>query len=200
MKAFLLVVLCVLSYCQAGVLPGAQPAIVNNNTEKIPEITEITTVVANKNVPGKDVKSDISAAQNFDNNTTKSTTTEVPTTSMTTTLSPTNSTTLKPTPTTDKPTTSTSDKPSTVTPTTGKPTTSTDKPTTSTDKPTTSTDKPTPSPSTQPIVSTTPLPIPRGFDGPSFIGGIVLASGLMAIGFVAFKFYRARTELNYHTL
>ncbi|KAK4883350.1 hypothetical protein RN001_006669 [Aquatica leii] len=40
----------------------------------------------------------------------------------------------------------------------------------------------------------------RQFDGPSFIGGIVLATGLMAIGFVAFKFYKARTERNYHTL
>ncbi|XP_060524829.1 sialomucin core protein 24-like [Cylas formicarius] len=40
----------------------------------------------------------------------------------------------------------------------------------------------------------------RKFDGPSFVGGIILALGLVAIGFVAFKFYKARTEMNYHTL
>ncbi|CAG9822545.1 unnamed protein product [Phaedon cochleariae] len=54
----------------------------------------------------------------------------------------------------------------------------------------------------KPSVPTTP-PVPehhRRFDGPSFVGGIVLALGLVAIGFVAFKFYKARTELNYHTL
>ncbi|XP_071448772.1 sialomucin core protein 24-like [Hetaerina americana] len=40
----------------------------------------------------------------------------------------------------------------------------------------------------------------RRFDGPSFIGGIVFALGVTAIGFVAWKFYKARTERNYHTL
>uniref|UniRef100_T1JDL8 Uncharacterized protein n=1 Tax=Strigamia maritima TaxID=126957 RepID=T1JDL8_STRMM len=38
------------------------------------------------------------------------------------------------------------------------------------------------------------------FDTGSFIGGIVLTLGLMAIAFVGYKFYRARTEHNYHTL
>jgi Multi-glycosylated core protein 24 (MGC-24), sialomucin len=33
-----------------------------------------------------------------------------------------------------------------------------------------------------------------------FSGGIVLALGCMAISFVAWKFYKARTERNYHTL
>ncbi|KAK5650252.1 hypothetical protein RI129_001281 [Pyrocoelia pectoralis] len=52
-----------------------------------------------------------------------------------------------------------------------------------------------------PMTTTTGVPHHnRQFDGPSFIGGIVLATGLMAIGFVAFKFYKARTERNYHTL
>lgn len=40
----------------------------------------------------------------------------------------------------------------------------------------------------------------RRFDPPSFIGGIVLALGLLAIAYVGYKFYRARTEHNYHTL
>jgi CD164 antigen len=34
----------------------------------------------------------------------------------------------------------------------------------------------------------------------SFIGGMVFAFGMMAIGFVSFKFYKARNERNYHTL
>ncbi|KAK6631868.1 hypothetical protein RUM43_013934 [Polyplax serrata] len=45
-----------------------------------------------------------------------------------------------------------------------------------------------------PESSTTPLPIKnhdRHFDGPSFIGGIVLTVGLTAIGFIALKFYKA---------
>ncbi|GFT59444.1 uncharacterized protein NPIL_155691 [Nephila pilipes] len=47
---------------------------------------------------------------------------------------------------------------------------------------------------------TTPIPTGRHFDAPSFIGGIVLALGLLAIIYVSFKFYKARTERNYHTL
>ncbi|XP_060594728.1 sialomucin core protein 24-like [Ruditapes philippinarum] len=38
------------------------------------------------------------------------------------------------------------------------------------------------------------------FDGASFIGGIVLCLGIVAIIFFGLKFYRARTERNYHTL
>jgi len=46
-----------------------------------------------------------------------------------------------------------------------------------------------------------PKPVPCGhFDGSSFIGGIVLTLGLLAIGLVAYKFYKARNERNYHTL
>ncbi|XP_074030367.1 uncharacterized protein [Leptinotarsa decemlineata] len=60
-----------------------------------------------------------------------------------------------------------------------------------------STTAPTSSPTTtvKPPASTTVKPEPeRRFDGPSFIGGIVLALGLVAIGFVAFKFYKIRLQ------
>ncbi|XP_063362869.1 uncharacterized protein LOC134651698 [Cydia amplana] len=40
----------------------------------------------------------------------------------------------------------------------------------------------------------------RGFDGASFVGGIILTLGLLAIGFMGFKYYKAQTERNYHTL
>jgi CD164 antigen len=39
-----------------------------------------------------------------------------------------------------------------------------------------------------------------GFHGPSFLGGMIMAFGLMAISLVTFKFYKARTERNYLTL
>ncbi|XP_076253480.1 uncharacterized protein LOC143191920 [Rhynchophorus ferrugineus] len=42
--------------------------------------------------------------------------------------------------------------------------------------------------------------IDRKFDGPSFIGGMILSLGMMAIAFVALKFYKSRSEQNYHTL
>lgn len=45
-----------------------------------------------------------------------------------------------------------------------------------------------------------PAPSGRHFDPPSFIGGTVLSLGLLAIVYVGFKFYKARTERNYHTL
>ncbi|XP_018574235.1 sialomucin core protein 24-like [Anoplophora glabripennis] len=115
-----------------------------------------------------------------------------------TTTSPTTTTTNKTTTPTEKPsttpvtpiTTTKAPEPTTVSTTTITPTT-----TSSTPKPiTVTTAKPTGAP------PTTPVPSHRRFDGPSFIGGIVLALGLVAIGFVAFKFYKARTELNYHTL
>ncbi|XP_065352962.1 sialomucin core protein 24-like [Cloeon dipterum] len=103
----------------------------------------------------------------------------VPTTTPTTTTSSINTTTS--TSTTSTTTSTSTTTPSTTTPTTTVPTT-------------TSTKAP----------STTVAPVPpvpgRKFDGPSFIGGIVLALGCMAISFVAWKFYKARTERNYHTL
>ncbi|KAF2884887.1 hypothetical protein ILUMI_21258 [Ignelater luminosus] len=103
---------------------------------------------------------------------------------------------------------STTSKTTLTTPTTQTTSTSSSTTTTTTTTPVTPiTTKSTASTSPSPVTSTTPTttvaPAPhhsRQFDGPSFIGGIVLASGLMAIGFVAFKFYKARTERNYHTL
>ncbi|KAL0275846.1 UNVERIFIED_CONTAM: hypothetical protein PYX00_003573 [Menopon gallinae] len=40
----------------------------------------------------------------------------------------------------------------------------------------------------------------RQFDGPSFIGGIILALGLTGIGFVAYKFCKGRTDRTYRNL
>jgi CD164 antigen len=49
-----------------------------------------------------------------------------------------------------------------------------------------------------------PTPVPdhdrSQFSVTAFIGGMVFAFGMMAIGFIAFKFYKARNERNYHTL
>ncbi|KAI9581615.1 visgun [Glossina fuscipes fuscipes] len=84
---------------------------------------------------------------------------------------------------------------STTSTTTVAPTASTTNTTTTTIAPTTST--------TAPLTTTTVVPNPEPchrFDGPSFIGGIVLTLGLLAIGVVAYKFYKARNERNYQTL
>ncbi|XP_041979989.1 surface protein-like [Aricia agestis] len=51
-----------------------------------------------------------------------------------------------------------------------------------------------------PKADETPVLQARGFDGPSFIGGIILTLGLLAIGFMGFKYYKNQTERNYHTL
>lgn len=40
----------------------------------------------------------------------------------------------------------------------------------------------------------------QSFDAASFIGGIVLCAGMVAIAYFGLKFYRARQERNYHTL
>ncbi|KAM3958445.1 uncharacterized protein ACR2FA_007527 [Aphomia sociella] len=40
----------------------------------------------------------------------------------------------------------------------------------------------------------------RSFDGASFIGGIILTLGLLAVGLMGFKYYKNQTERNYHTL
>ncbi|XP_050348742.1 sialomucin core protein 24 isoform X2 [Nymphalis io] len=72
-------------------------------------------------------------------------------------------------------------------------------------------------PSTEKVIPTKPTEVPktteapksdadkhilqaRGFDGASFIGGIILTLGLLAIGFMGFKYYKNQTERNYHTL
>ena len=38
------------------------------------------------------------------------------------------------------------------------------------------------------------------FDGASFVGGIILCAGIIALIFFGLKFYKSRTERNYHTL
>ncbi|XP_068970844.1 porimin-like [Bombus flavifrons] len=72
---------------------------------------------------------------------------------------------------------------------------------------------PTTTNNTTPIVSSTPIttPVPsstkvvpsytqRHFDGLSFLGGIILATCLMAVSFATWKVYRAFNEQNYRTL
>ncbi|XP_048526760.1 sialomucin core protein 24-like isoform X2 [Dendroctonus ponderosae] len=82
--------------------------------------------------------------------------------------------------------------------TTSKPLTSS-KGTTPGSTPASTTTKPTLAPNSS-IVTTSAPHHERKFDGPSFVGGIILALSMVAIGFVALKFYKTRTELNYHTL
>ena len=69
---------------------------------------------------------------------------------------------------------------------------------TTTPAPNPSTTKPAPTGGAQPATGGNDQG--RHFDGASFIGGIVLCAGLVAIGFFGLKFYKARTERNYHTL
>lgn len=45
-----------------------------------------------------------------------------------------------------------------------------------------------------------PAEISQRFDGASFIGGIVLCAGAVAIVFFGCKFYKAKSERNYQTL
>ncbi|XP_075553033.1 uncharacterized protein LOC142585857 [Dermacentor variabilis] len=55
----------------------------------------------------------------------------------------------------------------------------------------------------QPTTTMSPTAMPppeRHFDTLSFLGGIILTLGCLAICYVGFKFYKARTERNYHTL
>ncbi|XP_022115159.2 porimin [Pieris rapae] len=49
-------------------------------------------------------------------------------------------------------------------------------------------------------VTARPIEGHPGFDGASFVGGIILTMGLLAIGFMGFKYYKNHTERNYHTL
>ncbi|XP_037031507.1 sialomucin core protein 24-like [Bradysia coprophila] len=119
-----------------------------------------------------------------------------------TTTDPPKTTTKAPDTTTDPPTTTTKAPDTTTVTTPSTPTTST---TTSTTPVPTPTTPPTPTPSTSTTTPAPPTPKPepipcRRFDGPSFIGGIVLTVGLIAISFVVWKFYKSRTERNYHTL
>lgn len=45
-----------------------------------------------------------------------------------------------------------------------------------------------------------PKPRPSHWSTTSFVGGMVFAFGMVAIGFVSIKFYKSRNERNYHTL
>ncbi|XP_045467778.1 threonine-rich protein-like isoform X2 [Harmonia axyridis] len=203
MKSVIVAFICVLYCCQAAVTRGV---VIDGKNEKIPEVTIITTESSKLVSPvnGNGTKTEtIPIGPTIDPNTSTvtPTTTHAPNITTiapnTTTIAPT--TTHAPNTTTVTPTTTHAPNTTTVT-TTHAPNTTTVAPTTP--KPTNGTTvTPSPSSTASPITSTTAVPPSnRGFDGPSFIGGIVLASGLMAIGFVALKFYRARTELNYHTL
>lgn len=198
-------VIVVLSTFSCGThgLPQIQSALNDSSEIKNVLVTNYTKVDA---VPlAIDAKQD---DVNVSDNTTSekptdSTTSEKPTspddkTTTTSTLAPdtTSSTTTAPETTTPSTTTK---APETTTPSTTTQAPDTTTASTSTKGPdTTTTDKPTPSP------TTTPTPAPRkpcrSFDLPSFIGGIILTIGLLAISIVAYKFYKARTAGNYHTL
>ena len=74
----------------------------------------------------------------------------------------------------------------------------------------TSAPTPAPQPTTQPpqptLGPTTASPSKGGnseskhFDAASFIGGMVLSLGVVAICFFGYKFYKSRADKNYHTL
>nr|XP_018902756.1 PREDICTED: extensin-like [Bemisia tabaci] len=117
-----------------------------------------------------------------------------PATPPTTTPSPKTTTTAKPTTTTTPAPNSTTVAPTTSSTPTPHPSPA---PTTPRPSPAPTTPHPSPAPTTP---KPTPAPENRKFDGPSFIGGIVLTIGLLAIGFVSYKFYMARTNQSYHTL
>ncbi|XP_014279202.1 salivary glue protein Sgs-3 [Halyomorpha halys] len=125
-----------------------------------------------------------------------------------TTPTPTTSPPTKPTPapTTSNPTPST---PNTTTsqPPTPPPTTPTTTSSSTTINPTTPPTTPSPGPTNattteSPHTTSAPLPPPsdRKFDAFSFLGGFALGLGLVAIGFLSWKFYLSRQENYYHTL
>ncbi|XP_042867608.1 sialomucin core protein 24-like isoform X3 [Penaeus japonicus] len=102
-------------------------------------------------------------------------------------------------------------EPPTEPPTTEAPATTTPAPTEPptpppTEPPTTEapTEPPTEAPTTLPPATTTEKPCPtpdgRHFDAPSFFGGMVLAVGILAVAYAAWRFYKSRNERNYHTL
>ncbi|XP_077540111.1 visgun [Haemaphysalis longicornis] len=122
------------------------------------------------------------------------------TTTLTTAATNGSSTTASPSPST----TTTSSPPVPVEPNT---TTAAPQPSTMSPQPQTTTVHPnttTPVPSTTHLPTTVPPtsapPEERHFDTLSFLGGIILTLGGLAIFYVGFKFYKARTERNYHTL
>ncbi|KAE9536693.1 hypothetical protein AGLY_007095 [Aphis glycines] len=126
---------------------------------------------------------------------TSNTTLVPPTTSSSTTSS---STTSSSTTTTSTPSTTSTQKPTTTTTTTVAPTTT---PNSTTLAPTT-TAPTTQSPNTTTTaLPPTPEPSPaRSWDGPSFLGGMVLAFGIVAVGFVGYRFFYLGRGGAYHTL
>uniref|UniRef100_U5ENM6 Putative mucin 96d n=1 Tax=Corethrella appendiculata TaxID=1370023 RepID=U5ENM6_9DIPT len=108
------------------------------------------------------------------------------------------------------PTTTPAVTPNTTSTTTTTTTTTVAPNTTSSTTTTTTVAPPTPSTVHPNTTTTTPIPVPtttsappskpQRFDGLSFIGGMILAFGLMGISFLTWKFYKSRVDRNYHTL
>ncbi|KAL4148157.1 hypothetical protein QTP88_002444 [Uroleucon formosanum] len=123
------------------------------------------------------------------------TTTVQPTPNKTTTVPPTPKSTTTPIPiittTTEPPTTSTPNVTTTV-----KPSSTTLSPNSTT---TLSPNVTTAIPSTTTEPSPAPSPA-RSWDGPSFLGGMVLAFGIVAVGFVGYRFFYLGRGGAYHTL
>ncbi|XP_035893232.1 cell wall protein DAN4-like isoform X2 [Anopheles stephensi] len=119
--------------------------------------------------------------------------TTVPTTSTSTTPATTTETTSSTTTTTTSTTPETTTTSTTVTPPTTPSTTST---TSTTEKPTTPTPAPTTSSTETPTTAAPPTPAPHcnRFDAYSFVGGMILAYGSLAISLVLYKFYK--THMN----
>ncbi|XP_058062793.1 integumentary mucin C.1-like [Anopheles bellator] len=159
-----------------------------------PQPADGTPAATDKKLPEAVLEADdvTNPATPDDNNTT----TPATTTSTTTETTTSTSTTAKPAPTPEPPTPS---PPNTTTTTTT--TTSTTPSTTSS---TTTLAPPTPAPNTTttavPPTTTTPAPTPvphcKRFDAYSFVGGIILAYGSLAISIVLYKFYTMQRNAN----
>ncbi|XP_053953120.1 integumentary mucin C.1 [Anastrepha ludens] len=203
-----------LCYLLAGLFSSGccQANVANKSTEEIKEIVSKNVVPTNSGtesattlseattteVPAN-IKTSATPNQNITTHATPAPDQNITSTSTTTTEPPTNTTTTLPT-TTILPNITTTILPNITTTT---PASNTTTPTTSSTSSTTTT--PVPDNSTTTTTTTTaapPTPRPpcNHFDFPSFIGGIVLTLGILAISLVAYKFYKARNERNYHTL
>lgn len=152
----------------------------NDSTPVIPTITPATSSTN---------PSTTTEASKNSHETTKSTPASSTEPTQAPTAEPTQAPTAEPTP----PDTTTKSTPP---PTTTKPTQA---PTT---EPTTVQPQSSSSPSTSaPIVTTTVTPAKgRTFDGASFLGGMILSFGMVAIGILGFRYYKSHSEQNYHTL
>ncbi|KAK9875167.1 hypothetical protein WA026_005959 [Henosepilachna vigintioctopunctata] len=203
MKFIILVLVCIFCGHHSIPLEGSEPVLINSKVEQIPDVTseviKSTTAGEKLDIGPLIISTTTPASTTILSTLTTRNETTTSTVSTTSVGTPTSTNSSITTPASPTPASST---PKSTPPPTHKPPTT---PQSSPKPPTTlhpsSTTDPNSRPTNPPIASSTStIPTNRGFDGPSFIGGIVLAAGLMAIGFVAFKFYKARTELNYHTL